>query len=53
MEAYGSLRFAIEYGDGIAHAALDAFDDAFAALGTSPHVTFIRGLIPYMLARSF
>ena len=53
MEAYGSLRFAIEYGDGIAYAALDAFDDAFAALGTSPHVTFIRGLIPYMLARSF
>jgi geranylgeranyl diphosphate synthase type II len=53
MEAYGSLRFAIEYGDGIARAALDAFDDAFATLGTSPHVTFIRGLIPYMLARTF
>jgi geranylgeranyl diphosphate synthase type II len=53
METYGSLRFAIEYGDGITHAALEAFDDAFAALGTSPHVTFIRGLIGYMLARSF
>jgi geranylgeranyl diphosphate synthase type II len=52
MELYGSLGFALEYGNGIAAAASDAFDQAFAGLGTSPHVTFIRGLIPYMLARS-
>jgi geranylgeranyl diphosphate synthase, type II len=52
MEAYGSLEFARQYGDGIAAAASDAFDDAFAGLGPSPHVTFIRSLIPYMLARS-
>ena len=52
MERYGSLDFALEYGSGIAAAAGDAFDDAFAGLGVSPHVTFIRGLIRYMLARS-
>lgn len=52
MEAYGSLEFARQYGGGIAAAASDAFDDAFSGLGTSPHLTFIRSLIPYMLARS-
>jgi geranylgeranyl diphosphate synthase type II len=52
MELYGSLAFALEYGNGIAAAASDAFDQAFAGLRTSPHLTFIRGLIPYMLARS-
>jgi geranylgeranyl diphosphate synthase type II len=52
MRAYGSLEFALEYGGGIAAAAADAFDEAFAELGPSPHLTFIRGLIPYMLARS-
>ena len=29
---YGSLRFAMEYGNGIAAAASDAFDQAFAGL---------------------
>jgi geranylgeranyl diphosphate synthase type II len=52
MEAYGSLAFALEYASGIAEAASDAFDEAFAGVGASPHLTFIRGLIPYMLARS-
>jgi geranylgeranyl diphosphate synthase type II len=52
MERYGSIEFALEYGRGIAAAADDAYDDAFAALGSSPHAAFIRGLVPYMLARS-
>jgi geranylgeranyl diphosphate synthase, type II len=52
MQSYGSLGFAREYGHGIAGAAYDTFDDAFAGLTPSPHLTFIRGLIPYMLARS-
>jgi geranylgeranyl diphosphate synthase type II len=52
METYGSLGYALEYGSGIAAAASDAFDEAFARLRASPHLTFIRGLIPYMLARS-
>jgi geranylgeranyl diphosphate synthase, type II len=52
MQTYGSLDFAFDYGAGIADAAGDAFDEAFAGLGASPHVSFIRGLIPYMLARS-
>ena len=52
MESYGSLGFALEYGNGVAAAAVDAFDQAFAGLPTSAHLTFIRGLIPYMLARS-
>jgi geranylgeranyl diphosphate synthase type II len=52
MESYGSLGFAVEYGNGIAAAAADAFDQAFASLPASAHLTFIRGLIPYMLARS-
>jgi geranylgeranyl diphosphate synthase type II len=53
MESYGSLAFALEYGSGISAAAFDAFDEAFAGLGASPHLTFIRALIPYMLDRSF
>jgi geranylgeranyl diphosphate synthase, type II len=52
MERYGSLAFALEYGSGIAAAAGDAFDESFADLRPSPHLTFIRELIPYMLARS-
>jgi geranylgeranyl diphosphate synthase type II len=52
MERHGSIAFAAEYGGGIATAAGDAYDEAFAALGSSPHAAFIRGLVPYMLARS-
>jgi geranylgeranyl diphosphate synthase type II len=52
MQRYGSLAFAGEYGEGIAQAAHDAFDAAFAEVPDSPHVDFIRGLVPYMLARS-
>jgi geranylgeranyl diphosphate synthase, type II len=52
MEAYGSLAFALEFASGIAEAASDAFDEAFTGVGASPHLTFIRRMIPYMLARS-
>jgi geranylgeranyl diphosphate synthase, type II len=52
MERYGSIAFATEYASGIAAAAADAFDACFAGLRPSPHLTFIRGLVPYMLARS-
>jgi geranylgeranyl diphosphate synthase, type II len=51
LDAYGSIDFAIEYGAGIAGAALDACDAAFAAVPAGPDTAFIRGLIPYMVDR--
>src|SRR5262249_34133597 len=37
MERHGSIAFAADYGSGIAAAAGDAYDEAFAGLGSSPH----------------
>jgi geranylgeranyl diphosphate synthase type II len=52
MKRYGSLEFARQYGSGIIAAACDAFAPAFAEAPPSEHLEFIRGLIPYLLARS-
>jgi geranylgeranyl diphosphate synthase, type II len=51
LDAYGSLEFAAEYAQGIASAALDAFDVAFAAAAPGRDSDFVRALIPYMLGR--
>jgi geranylgeranyl diphosphate synthase, type II len=51
MERYGSLEFARMYADGIASAAVDAFDEAFAAAPESDATAFLRSLIPFMLDR--
>ncbi|CAN5693889.1 geranylgeranyl diphosphate synthase CrtE [soil metagenome] len=51
MDAYGSIEFASEYGRGIASAALDTFDEAFAAAQPGPDRDFVRDLIPYVLGR--
>lgn len=51
MLEYGSIEFAEEYGKGIAFSALGAFDEAFADVAESAHRSFVRSLVPYMLAR--
>lgn len=51
MDVYGSIVFATEYAQGIASAALDAFDAAFASVPASPDTEFIRALVPYMVGR--
>lgn len=51
MEAYGSLDFAGEYADAMAAAAREAFDEAFADATEAVPLEFIRGLVPYVLAR--
>jgi geranylgeranyl diphosphate synthase, type II len=52
MNRYGSIVFATEYSRGIADAALDAFDLAFASAEPGPDSEFVRALVPYMLGRS-
>jgi geranylgeranyl diphosphate synthase type II len=52
MDACGSLAYAVEYADGMALAASHAFDEAFAGVADSPELRFLRGLVPYMVARS-
>ncbi|MGZ4734585.1 MAG: polyprenyl synthetase family protein [Acidimicrobiia bacterium] len=51
MDRYGSIMFATEYARGIARAALDAFDLAFASAIPGPDAEFVRALVPYMLGR--
>ena len=50
LEDYGSIAFAAAYAGGIAGAALDAFETAFAPT-SGPHRDFVRALVPYMLDR--
>jgi geranylgeranyl diphosphate synthase type II len=52
MGKYGSVDFAIDYGHGIAHAAHDALEGAFAGVPPSRHAAFVAGLVPYMLERT-
>jgi geranylgeranyl diphosphate synthase type II len=52
MAAHGSVEFAVDYGHGIADAAHDSLDGAFAGVPPSRHVDFIAGLVPYMLERT-
>jgi len=51
LEAYGSIEFAAAYARGIAGAALDAFEEAFAPAPAGPDRDFVRALVPYMLDR--
>ena len=51
LNAYGSISFAAAYARGIAGAALDAFEEAFAAATDGPDRDFVRALVPYMLDR--
>jgi geranylgeranyl diphosphate synthase type II len=51
LESYGSIAFAAAYAQGIAGAALDAFEVAFEPAAEGPDRDFVRALIPYMLDR--
>jgi geranylgeranyl diphosphate synthase, type II len=51
LDAYGSITFAAEYAHGIAGAALDTFEEAFASAAPGPDRDFVRALVPYMLER--
>ena len=51
MDAYGCIEFAAEYAQGIASAALEMSDAAFASVPPGPDVAFIRALVPYMIGR--
>lgn len=52
MDRYGSIDFAADYAAGIAGAALDAFDAAFAEAHRNDAYGFVRALVPYMLERT-
>ncbi len=51
MRRYGSLDFARAFGLGIADAATDAFEVAFANVSDSPERRFLHRLIAWMLER--
>jgi geranylgeranyl diphosphate synthase, type II len=51
LDAYGSITFAAEYAQGIAGAALEAYEEAFAPAAPGPDRDFVRALVPYMLDR--
>jgi geranylgeranyl diphosphate synthase, type II len=52
IDMYGSIEFTRAYAAGIAGAALDAFEAAFAAARPGPDTEFVRALVPYMLGRT-
>jgi geranylgeranyl diphosphate synthase type II len=51
LNDYESIAFASAYARGIAGAALDAFETAFAAVTDGPDRDFVRAAVPYMLDR--
>jgi geranylgeranyl diphosphate synthase, type II len=51
LDAYGSIAFAAAYAQGIAGAAHDAFEAAFAESAPGPDRDFVEALVPYMLDR--
>ena len=51
LNDYGSITFAAAYARGIAGAALEAFDTAFAPATPGPDRDFVRAAVPYMLDR--
>ena len=53
MDHYGSIDFAADYAAGIAGAAIDAFEVAFAGARHDDAYRFVRALVPYMLEREF
>jgi geranylgeranyl diphosphate synthase, type II len=52
MVRYGSLDYALQFGQGIAAAAYDCFHQAFADVPPSPARDFVEAMVPYMLART-
>jgi len=48
----GSIAFAEEYARGIAGAAVEAYEAAFADARPGEDAEFVRALIPYMLGRT-
>ena len=52
MDRYRSIDFAVDYAAGIAGAALEAFDEAFADSRRNDGYRFVRALVPYMLERT-
>jgi geranylgeranyl diphosphate synthase, type II len=51
LNDYGSIAFAAAYARGIAGAALEAFESAFAPATAGPDRDFVRAAVPYMLDR--
>jgi geranylgeranyl diphosphate synthase type II len=51
LDDYGSIAFAAAYAKGIAGAALEAFEKAFAEAEPGPDKDFIRAVVPYMVDR--
>ncbi len=51
LDTYGSIEFAAAYGRGIAGAAMETFETAFAAARPGPDSDFVRAAVPYMLDR--
>jgi geranylgeranyl diphosphate synthase type II len=51
IDDYRSIEFARAYAEGIAGAAVPAFEEAFGALPPGPATGFLRALVPYMLGR--
>lgn len=51
IDAYGSIEFTRAYAAGIAGAADDAFEEAFAGATAGADTEFVRALVPYMLDR--
>ncbi|HXW33923.1 MAG TPA: polyprenyl synthetase family protein [Acidimicrobiales bacterium] len=52
FDKYGSIEFAREYAEGIAAAAVTAYEEAFAGCAEGEDAQFVRALIPYMLGRA-
>ena len=52
MRTHGSLDFARAFGEGIASAAEEAFEDAFADVPASDERTFVHDMIGWMLSRT-
>jgi geranylgeranyl diphosphate synthase type II len=52
MDDYGSIDFATQYAEGIASAAEEAFDAAFATALPGEDTAFLRAVIPYMVGRT-
>jgi geranylgeranyl diphosphate synthase type II len=51
LDKYGSIEFAGEFAQGIAVAAMEAYEEAFAPCPDGEDAEFVRGLVPYMLGR--
>ena len=52
LDKYGSIDFAREFAQGIAVAAMEAYETAFGSCPDGEDVRFVGALVPYMLGRS-